>query len=455
MNHKGAILHPSSSQPEMLRFDKVVAFRTGEGRVLGFHSHNLQVAELDPLIWEALLSNTGQGSQNFVAQAQQELLEWNNEVDSQVTDANVSQKVRSLTINVSQICNLKCTYCAAGGDGTYGSKTARIDVSRATAQLDWLLHDVPNGGRFNINFLGGEPLIYPEAVEQIARHAKLATAGRQITLNFEMTTNGTLVSAKAAEMLAKINCNVTVSMDGAAGTNDRVRPTAGGGPSSARTLKGIAELFKVKERLGSLNVHSVFGAHNLAVLEAYDYLKTFPWDSIVFTYAVGAEDEVYSPLYSEALAQVIQKAYDEGGETALRRLSQLDHFFRIFDGQQRIHNHCGAGKTLLQVDTEGRFSVCNWFVNDPQEEVGRNLEINQEALQKYSKSLIELNNCGSCWAKFVCGGGCMFVNRARSGNKHQLDPEFCSRMRSLVTKGIEFYEKCRHPSSALAHNEGV
>jgi uncharacterized protein len=360
-----------------------------------------------------------------------------------VTDANKPQQVRSLTINVTQICNLKCSYCAAGGDGTYGSKTARIDISKVSAQLDMLLADIPNGGKFTINFLGGEPLIYPEAISAIARHARLQTVGRQISLHYEITTNGTLVTSKVAEMLAGLGCHVTVSLDGPAAINDANRPTRGGLASTERTLRGVRELFAVKDRLGSLNVHSVFGSHHTGVLETYRFMRQFNWDTINLTYAAGPEDEIYSPKYVDGISAVAAEAFQRGGETELRKIAQFDHFFRILDGKARIHNYCGAGKSLLQVDTEGRFYVCNWFVNDSKEEVGRDLTLQQDKLKKFQDPLIELNNCQSCWAKYMCGGGCMFVHRARTGDKHKTDSEFCSRTRQLIARGIQYYEQAR------------
>ncbi len=425
---------------QIKRFENVLAMKTATGKVVGFHALNLQVAELDPSVWEALDADSS-------VEAKSELKQWNDERDAAVTDGHVASKIRQLTINVAQICNLKCTYCAAGGDGTYGTKTAKIDVTKATEQLDMLLHDVKNGESFQVNFLGGEPLIYPQAIDSIARHARLATAGRNINLYFSITTNGTLITAANAELLAKLKMNVTISMDGDPETNDKHRPTAGGRGSSKLTLRGISELFKVKDRLGSVAVHSVFGSHNTNVVAAYTYMKQFAWDGINLGYAAGADDDVVSPKYVDGMFEVAKLAWDENGEAGLRRITQFDHFFRILDGQQRIHNYCGAGKSLLQVDTDGRFTTCNWWVNDKEEQVGEDLNLNHEALKQFAKPLIELNNCGNCWAKHMCGGGCMFVHKLKSGNKHKTDNEFCIRTRSLITKGIEYYEQARNVSS--------
>ncbi len=423
---------------QLARYENIIAIKTAQGRIVGFHAHNLQVAALDELVWQALKT-----PQSVASEVQSEILSWNREIDPAAKDSNLPQAIRSLTINVAQICNLKCTYCAAGGDGTYGSKTEKIDLSKAYQQLATVMHGVPDGETFTVTFLGGEPLIYPEAVKGIARYAQLQTVGRKISLRFELVTNATLVTEQVAEMLASIGCHVTVSLDGAPEVNDQARPTRGGLGSTARTLKGVTELMKVKDRLGHLGVGSVFGAHNYDVVGTYQYFQDFNWDSINLGYAAGPEDEIYSPLYVKGMLAVGDLAWQKGGEKAVRKISQFDHFFRILDSQSRIHNYCGAGKSLLQLDTEGRFYTCNWFVNDAKEEVGRDLFIDHEKLKEYAEPLIEKHGCGGCWAKHLCGGGCMFVHRLRTGDKHKTDHEFCTRTRTLIAKGIELYEQAR------------
>lgn len=423
----------------LARFDNIIAMQTETGRVVGFHARNLQVAELDAMVWDALNS-----PESAASDVKAEILAWNQEADDEVTDGQVEQKVRTLSINVAQICNMRCSYCAAGGDGTYGAKTAQLDLDKVKAQLTMFLGKVPDGSKFTLTFIGGEPLIYPHTISAIAAHARAEASPRGIRLRFEITTNATLVTREIAEMLADLQAYVTVSIDGPPEANDRQRKMSSGRGSSKFVLRGIERLFEVKERLGALASNSVFGPHNTDVVGTYQFLRSYAWDTMYLGYAAGPEDETHSPLYAQGIAQAARLAWDAGGESELRRIAQFDHYFRILDGRQRIHNHCGAGKSLLQVDTSGRFYACNWWVNQDNEEVGRDLTLDTEALAKYRSSLIELNNCGSCWARYMCGGGCMFVNRLRNGDKHNKDTEFCHRTRSIIAKGIEYYEQSRY-----------
>jgi uncharacterized protein len=252
----------------LARFDQILAIQTDSGKVVGFHSRNLQVAELDPMVWNAL-----KNPESSPADVKAELLEWNQENDESVTDGRPDSTIRTLSINVAQICNMRCSYCAAGGDGTYGAKTAHLDLEKVKAQITMLLSRIPDVGKFAINMIGGEPLIYPKTIRALVDHARAIANHRDIKLRFEMTTNGTLVNQENAELLADMAAFVTVSFDGAPEQNDKIRKMVSGKDSSPLVLKGIEQLVKVKDRLGALAVNAVFGAHYTDVVASYTFLR--------------------------------------------------------------------------------------------------------------------------------------------------------------------------------------
>src|SRR5690606_12129374 len=141
-------------------------------RVVGFHAVNMELAELTDAIWEQMAPVTTASSvapmTSQMAAVDDEvatdLEAWNGETRLTPKALIQAKDVRYFSINVAQICNLKCTYCAAGGDGTYGSAKAKVDLSITFKQLSWLLDKVPPGETFDIRFLGGEPLLYPSVV---------------------------------------------------------------------------------------------------------------------------------------------------------------------------------------------------------------------------------------------------------------------------------------------------
>lgn len=433
---------------ELRRYKNILALKTADNRLMGFHSLNLELAEIEADVWNAMSDITVADSlAPVLSETFGELEEWNNSESADTKDAVQHKSIRYFSVNVSQVCNLACTYCAAGGDGTYGSNVSKLNLDTTYAQLKWLMDKVPNGEMFEIRYLGGEPLLYPSVVRDIANYARLQAAGRNIQLQFSITTNGTLITSKVADLLADLKAEVTISLDGETEINDKVRPAKGKGKgsigSTAMTIKGIQELKRVRPQLSALKVNSVFGEHNLDVLSTYKFLNDLgvEWDSMNLNYANNDKDAEFSGRYVDEMTLVARHAFETKGLLGLAQITQFRSPLGRIESQTRIHNYCGAGKSLLQSDTRGDLYTCNWFMTDKQDKVGQKTELNSDIWPTLDKTLIELNNCQTCWAKHLCGGGCMAVHQSKTGSKHSKDPHFCYRTRSLSAVALEYYYK--------------
>src|SRR5690606_31855458 len=99
-----------------------------------------------------------------------------------------------------------------------------------------------NNKRYQIHFLGGEPLLYPKIIRELCQYAKLMISGSDKTVEVSVTTNGTLINDTVAELLAQYRFSVTVSIDGPKDINDRTRPALGKNSSTDMTLKGLKKL---------------------------------------------------------------------------------------------------------------------------------------------------------------------------------------------------------------------
>ena len=83
------------------------------------------------------------------------------------------------------------------------------------------------------------------------------------------------------------------------------------------------------------------------------------------------------------------------------------------------------------------------LISEQRAPVGQGTEIDREKLKHFAPRLNELNDCGSCWARHLCGGGCMYVNQLKNGSKHKKDSDFCDRTRNTIAKAIEYYAEAR------------
>jgi uncharacterized protein len=424
---------------EQRRFKDIVAFRLEHEAPFAFHARNLEVAEISEEAWQGLSEthvNTVEIEREFEA--------WETEANPDVKSGKVELGIRSLTINVTQICNLKCTYCAAGGDGTYGAAQTKINVEKTLPQLKFFLDKTPRGGKFRITFLGGEPLLYPQGILEIANYVELMTVGRDIKVFFSVVTNGTLINEKTLPILKKIRAMVTVSLDGPPDINDRMRPSKDGSGSTSIVVEGIQKLSQIKDKLGGpLIVHGVFTKENMSVVSAYNFYRNLNVDKFEFTYSVNESDKDLSAEFVNEMNAIAKIAYDIGGENELRRVGLFNQYFYALDNQQQTENFCGAGKSYLMIDAQNNIYTCPWDVGNKVEQVGFGSEVLPNKMASYEAPLIEANNCQSCWARFLCGGGCMFIHKHSTGSKNKKDEKFCLRTRALISTALFYYKQCR------------
>jgi len=418
--------------------NNILAIRSPSGRVVGFHAGNLDIARLSAEAWEATSSQAN-------TEALQALTEWDQEEtqkDAQKTKP-AKHQVRSLTVNVNQVCNLQCVYCAAGGDGSFGDPVKKISIEKTLPQIRFFLNKLEVGSTFRLTFLGGEPLLYPEGIEMIADYAQSLAQEKGIQIQFVVVTNGTQFHEKTISLLKKIKANITISIDGAAPINDQIRPTKGGKGSTELVIQGLQNLLQHKSELGRVGLSGVFGAMNKDVVSAYKFYRQFQVDWFDFTFDHTEVRPEISEIFAKGLADVAALAYEMGGEKELRKIKLFDTYFEILDSKVGTENYCGAGKSYFMIDARNNLYTCPWLVGQKNEIVGTGETLFVEKLKPYQEPLIEKNGCQDCWARFICGGGCMYMHQNKTGDKHQVDQNFCERTRYLITVAILYYEQSR------------
>jgi len=431
---------------ELRRFKDILALKSEEGTLLAFHSRNMEVAQITEDAWQKMVPTTLLSSEvpeikHVDSPAVAELRSWDEEHNPDVKNNKIAYGIRYLTLNVTQICNLHCNYCAAGDDGTFGDAVAKISIQKTLPQIKFFLDRLAPGLSFNVSFLGGEPLLYPEALEMIANYIAQEAPERKV--HYTVITNGTLLTEKNVNLLARMKANITVSLDGPAEINDRMRPTKNGTSSTAMIVAGLEKLLARKSEFGHLMIHGVFDSENMAMEKAYEFYSQFAVDSFDFSFSVSEENPRATADYMKQMTRIAEIAYARGGEAALRKIRTFDQHFGSLDQQRRTENYCGAGKSFLMIDARNQIYTCPWDVNDKKEQVGEGTTLDEKALEAYQKPILEANNCQNCWARFICGGGCMFAHKHGSGNKNIKNTQFCERTRFMVALALIYYEKCR------------
>ncbi len=124
----------------------------------------------------------------------------------------LGRPLTDLRISVIDQCNFRCTYCMPAGlypsDYPFLPSSARLSF----AQIETMARAFVRLGVDKIRITGGEPLLRKNLERLIERLARLATPdGRAVRI--ALTTNGSLLAAKARSLKDAGLDRVTVSLD--------------------------------------------------------------------------------------------------------------------------------------------------------------------------------------------------------------------------------------------------
>jgi len=321
--------------------------------------------------------------------------------------------LRSISLNVAQACNMGCGYCYAD-TGKFGGSARIMNEETARIAVDRLIAESSPKSDIVVGFMGGEPLLNRRVVHQTTRYAARVgrEAGRRV--RFSITTNATTLQPEDAELFAQFPYTVTISIDGKREQHDEVRRMNDGSSSYSRLLQGL-DIIARHGRPRHLSARVTVTPRTGDLLPILDHALSLGFDEVGFAAALVSADP--SLAFSADDFQVFLERMVVCGRKALQELSAGRKYpFGNFEtALEQIHrgSHrpypCGAGAAYLSANAEGKLYACHRLIDDPKFEMGSvrlgsNFEKRAEHLSRSHVDLIE--PCRSCWARYLCGGGC-------------------------------------------------
>ena len=321
--------------------------------------------------------------------------------------------VRSLSLAVAQKCNLACTYCYAQG-GDFGGSAKSMPRQVAHRAVDRLFDEVTAGQRLHLAFLGGEPLVNRRVLRSATERAAEQARRRGVEIGFAVTTNGTLLRPDDGDFFERHGFAVTVSLDGLGAVHDRLRPFRDGRGSSQRILERLQPLLR-RQHAMQVSARVTVTPRNLELRDTLDALVEQGFHSIGFSPMLASptgRDQMQAAHLEILLEQMIAC-----GREAERRLAAGERypFSNLHNALKEIHRGthrpypCGAGGAYFGVSAEGGLFACHRFVDDPSGAMGdldRGVDPQRQAAWLSERHVHRQEPCRSCWARYLCGGGC-------------------------------------------------
>lgn len=325
----------------------------------------------------------------------------------------IAPATHALSLAVAQKCNLGCTYCYAQ-QGEFGGPAKNMSQEQADQAIDLLVANAEPGARLNVAFLGGEPLVNRSVVQATTRRAAELAGRRGLEITFSITSNGTLLTEADADFFEAHGFAVTISLDGPRPIHDALRPYKGGAGSFDVIMKRLRPLL-MRQRSCQVTARVTVTPANLRLRQTLDDFIAEGFHSVGFAPMLaspGGQGEMQQADLEALLGELIDCGREfERQVRAGKRYpfaNMVNALREIGRGTHRPYP-CGAGAGYLGVSAEGELSACHRFVGDVVGAMGSlaaGIDRNRQARWLAERHVHRQEPCRSCWARYLCGGGC-------------------------------------------------
>lgn len=359
--------------------------------------------------------------------------------------------LQALVLNITNQCNLACTYCYEfGADkiATPQGKPKYMTLETAKASVDLLLRQSAGRKAVHITFFGGETLMNFKLLREVVLYAQAQGAAQGRMVGFSLTTNATLLTDEIIAFLSDNEIGVTVSMDGPPDLQDKRRVYKSGRGSYAVVEPRLRKLI-AGHRTRAITARVTLTDGVTDVVRIYRHLKDdLGFHEVGFAPVTNSGDLDYS-IDDAGMDGVLAQFHllaDEWLEHALR--GEMHGFSNVSEtigeliqGVNKSHP-CGAGLGLMGVSPSGDLSPCHRFTDADTHSLG-NLADGIDA-QKRDEFLARGHvgakyECQTCWARPLCAGGCHHEAFVRYGDTGHANLHYCDWIRQWTDTCLRIY----------------
>ena len=286
--------------------------------------------------------------------------------------------IKAMCLHVSHDCNLRCKYCFAQ-TGDFGGDRMLMKPETGKRAMDFLIKHSANRENLEVDFFGGEPLM--------------------------------------------------------AWVNDNIRPTPNGKGSYDIIVPKYQKLVAGRGTK-DYYVRGTFTKYNLDFANDVLHISDLGFEQLSVEPVVTDPEMPYA--ITESDLPTIFAEYDrleklmEEQKLANKRKFNFFHFMIDLNqgpcAVKRLRG-CGCGNEYVAVTPDGDIYPCHQFVGIEEWKMG---DIFSDKIDQKIKDyfagihIYSKENCGNCWARFYCSGGCnanSFIYEGDVKKPHKLSCE--------------------------------
>jgi uncharacterized protein len=359
----------------------------------------------------------------------------------------------TMVLNVTNQCNLSCTYCYEYGedkivDTENGAKPKFMSEQTARESVDFMFHQGGANKLVHCTFFGGETLLNLPVLKTTVAYARQRAAELGKEVDFSLTTNATLLKQEVIEWLVENRIGVTISIDGPKEMQDQFRVFKSGVGSYDIVAPKIRELLR-QHTSRPIGARVTLTSQTLNIKKIFKHLtEDIGFWEVGFAPVTTAPDRNYSISnagFDSMLGQFQELAYEWMEATCENK---HHGFSNVKDTLEEIHKGatkaypCGAGLGLMGVSTDGDVALCHRFAGSDEHKLGtvrtgvdRLVQIG--FLEKHHVE--DKTDCSQCWARPLCAGGCYHEAHTRYGDTGRPNLHYCEWIRGWTDTCLRIY----------------
>jgi uncharacterized protein len=372
-------------------------------------------------------------------------------VPEPVQDPPADFPLQTLVMNLTNQCNLSCTYCYEFGEdkvATPEGKEKFMDFETAKTSVKMLLDQSAGRQAVHITFFGGETLMNFPLLKNVVAYANEQAAAQGRTIDFSLTTNATLLTPAIIEFLSENGIGVTVSMDGPPELHDKLRVFANGRGSYDIIAPRVKALIQ-GHRTRPITARVTLTNGVTDVVRIFRHLKQdLGFHEVGFAPVTTSPDRLYA-IGEKGMDGVLEQFHvlaKEWLEYALRGemhgfSNVSDTIAELYQGVNKSHP-CGAALGLVGVGPSGDIAPCHRFVDSDTHALGN---VNTGIDREKQKAFLDRGHirwkydCHSCFARPLCAGGCHHEAFVRYGDTGHANLHYCDWIRDWTDTCLNIY----------------
>ncbi len=366
--------------------------------------------------------------------------------------------ITDLELNIAQDCNLRCRYCIVE-QGGFGARRYQMSPEVGRQAVDFVLRESGEEELCYFTFFGGEPMLNFGLIEDMVAYSQAQAARHGKRMAYLIVTNGTLFEDDNIAFIKKHKISVQVSLDGPPAVHDRLRPMASGRGSYATIVAHLPQL--LADYAERVSIRATVTRYNSSILELLDHLTGLGVGRVGLNYVEGDGDDYALDLPAReqlkvGYAELARRFLAGAPEGDFSAAGFFAHFMAHFCSGLKRRTYCGAGVRMLGVSASGGLYPCPYLAEREDYRVGHVATgVDRERLARW-RSYLDVDRkplCQSCWARYMCGGGCLSAAIKYGGTPHRPYEADCDLIRHLAQLIMWIYLelKEKHPDAFLQY----